>query len=237
MTKFLNISVDNTLGGNSPSDVAVSSQKAVKEYIDAHSGGGGSTAVDNLSITRNSSLQIQTVGVIDSNNTTNAIKTWTGTKAQYDAIASKDANTLYNITDDTDVTLTLLEALYPIGSVYITTANTCPLSTLISGSTWELVSSGRVLQGADSGHSAGTTIEAGLPNVKGKFGAWESNASHLVANDGPFKTVNNVSGGEQNGNGRWITTEMDLSIANSIYGNSTTVQPPAYVVNIYRRTV
>lgn len=29
-----------------------------------------------------------------------ALKYWTGTKAQYDAIATKDANTLYNITDD-----------------------------------------------------------------------------------------------------------------------------------------
>jgi hypothetical protein len=36
MTKFLNISTDNTLGGSSPSDVAVSSQKAVKEYVDSH---------------------------------------------------------------------------------------------------------------------------------------------------------------------------------------------------------
>lgn len=147
MTKFLNISTDNTLGGNSPSDEVVSSQKALKNYIDAHSGGGGSVTVDGKSITRNSSLEIQTIGVIDSNNTTNAIKTWTGTKAQYDAIATKDANTLYNITDDTDVSLTVLEALYPVGSVYITTANTCPLGTLISGSTWELVSSGIVQAG------------------------------------------------------------------------------------------
>ena len=39
MTKFLNISVDDTLGGDSPSDETVSSQKALKTYIDAHSGG------------------------------------------------------------------------------------------------------------------------------------------------------------------------------------------------------
>lgn len=32
MTKFLNISTDNTLGGNSPSDETVSSQKAIKAY-------------------------------------------------------------------------------------------------------------------------------------------------------------------------------------------------------------
>lgn len=41
MSKFLNISTDNTLGGNSPSDVLVASQKAIKEYVDSQSGGGG----------------------------------------------------------------------------------------------------------------------------------------------------------------------------------------------------
>lgn len=35
MSKFLNISTDNTLGGNASSNEIVSSQKAIKEYIDA----------------------------------------------------------------------------------------------------------------------------------------------------------------------------------------------------------
>ena len=35
MTKFLNISTDNTLGGNSPSDDVVSSQKAIKTALNA----------------------------------------------------------------------------------------------------------------------------------------------------------------------------------------------------------
>lgn len=38
MTKFLNISTDNTLGGNSPSDDTVSSQKAIKAYVDSQTG-------------------------------------------------------------------------------------------------------------------------------------------------------------------------------------------------------
>ena len=38
MTKFLNISTDNTLGGASPSDETVSSQKAIKEYVDGLDG-------------------------------------------------------------------------------------------------------------------------------------------------------------------------------------------------------
>lgn len=37
MTKFLNISTDTTLGGSSASDEVVSSQKAIKTYIDANS--------------------------------------------------------------------------------------------------------------------------------------------------------------------------------------------------------
>lgn len=42
MSKFLNISTDNTLGGNSAADDVVSSQKAIKDYIDGHSGTWGS---------------------------------------------------------------------------------------------------------------------------------------------------------------------------------------------------
>lgn len=34
----------------------------------------------------------------------------------------------------------LLSSLYPVGSIYIGTQNTCPLASLISGSQWELVS-------------------------------------------------------------------------------------------------
>ena len=37
-TKFLNISTDKTLGGNSPSDSTVFSQKAIKDYVDSQTG-------------------------------------------------------------------------------------------------------------------------------------------------------------------------------------------------------
>lgn len=148
---------------------------------------------------------------------------------------------------------TILSALYPVGSIYIGTQSTCPLATLISGSTWELVSAGRVLQGSDSGHNAGTTIEAGLPNHTHHIGVhnaqrqsdgggyipWDSfNAGSVIVNSG-------VNG--ESGNGNWTDRDptqynydrpqmTNASDDNSIYGNSNTVQPPAYVVNIWRRT-
>lgn len=127
----------------------------------------------------------------------------------------------------------ILEALYPVGSVYITTANTCPLSTLISGSTWELVSSGRVLQGADSGHSAGTTIEAGLPNITGDF----KTTQWADINSGAF--IRDYTAGNfvaQGSNYPDVGVNFDASRSSSIYGNSSTVQPPAYCVNIWKRT-
>lgn len=107
----------------------------IENNIISAQSGGSAVEIDNITITENATNKLQAIGVIDSN-TSNAIKTWTGTKAQYDAIASKDGNTLYNITDDTDVTLTLLEALYPVGSIYIGKTTACPLQTLGVG-TWE----------------------------------------------------------------------------------------------------
>lgn len=62
-SKFLNLSTDTTLGGNAPSDEIVSSQKAIKAYVDNHSGGGGGsyTAGDGIDITND----VISVGDID----------------------------------------------------------------------------------------------------------------------------------------------------------------------------
>ena len=43
-SQFLNVDIDNTLGGSSASDKKVPSQKAVKDYVDAHSTGSPSFA-------------------------------------------------------------------------------------------------------------------------------------------------------------------------------------------------
>ena len=55
--------------------------------------------IDELSITANSSNKMQASGIIDSNSS-NVVRTWTGTKEEYDAIGTKNARTLYYITDD-----------------------------------------------------------------------------------------------------------------------------------------
>ena len=56
--------------------------------------------IDNLSITNNSNNEIQAVGVINRKDNATSIKTWTGTKEEYDALEVKNNSTLYYITDD-----------------------------------------------------------------------------------------------------------------------------------------
>ncbi len=194
--------------------------------------------LDNSTISLNSSDELQSIAV-KNQNTSGVVKTWTGTLSQYNSIQTKDQDTIYYITDDTDITLSVLEALYPVGSIYIGTQSTCPLVTLISGSTWTLVSSGRVLQGADSDHAAGTTIAAGLPNITGQFGNYDDSQAQTLAS-GAFSKVTSAGNGDWTGTNsntrQYQLINFNASRSSSIYGNSSTVQPPAFVVNIWQRT-
>ena len=192
---------------------------------------------DGVSITKNSDNEFQTVGVIDQNNTSTSIKTWVGTRSEYITLLNNnqiDQYTLYNITDDVDVPKSLLETIYPVGAIYIGTMNICPLSALFG--TWEKVSSGRVLQGSDENHNPGTTIAAGLPNITGEFDTttWPERQDSARGVFGK-----KARGGTCFAQGSYAYDEhyfFDASRSSSIYGNSTTVQPPAFVVNIWKRT-
>lgn len=198
--------------------------------------------IDNKSITTNLSDELQTVGIIDQNNTSTAIKTWTGTKAQYDAIVTKDGNTLYNITDDTDVTLSLLELLYPVGSIYIGTMATCPLATLGIG-TWQLVAADRVLQGAGTRGSVGSTVNESLPNIatSGMYtrgNVWTTNGASI--SNGPFygtavQYYYNITNDSSGSHDRFVNYSFDASRSSSTYQDSAPVQQDAYLVNIWER--
>lgn len=129
----------------------------------------------------------------------------------------------------------MLQSMFPVGSIYLSVTDTCPLAGLFG--TWEKVSSGRVLQGSDETNAAGNTIEAGLPNITGSTGAMYGEGGLPVS--GAFTTVKGSYTGCTSGSG-WRkadhTLNLDASDSSSIYGNSETVQPPAYVVNIWKRT-
>ena len=134
-----------------------------------------------------------------------------------------------------------LAKLYPVGSIYLSVNDTNP-GTFIGG-TWELVGSGKTLWGADASHAAGTTIDAGLPNMTGwlqfsagGYGADNSKLGGAFYADGYFSGgTNGYAGGSGNGT-LYQGLHIDASRSNAIYGNSSTVQPPAYVVYMWKRT-
>ena len=174
--------------------------------------------------------------VVDNNS--GSLNFWSGTKAQYDAIVTKDANTLYNITDDTNPTLSMLELLYPVGSIYIGTMSACPLQTLGVG-TWQLVATDRVLQGAGTRGDVGDTINESLPNHK--------HVETFVFSEGlrPLASVYGAqaTGGNTKSIGENLThtsndsvdKALTYSADNATYQDNAPVQQDAYVVNIWER--
>lgn len=135
---------------------------------------------------------------------------------------------------------TLLSGVWPVGSIYIGTQSTCPLATLISGSTWVkvegryLLASG-TLTGTSETYSATNTVPSGLPNVSGITGSY-GNHNESFTGSGAFYEFEKTWGiGDTDPNSPRIAFEASRS--NSTYGQSDAVRAPAYVVNVWRRTV
>ena len=123
---------------------------------------------------------------------------------------------------------------FPVGSIYQSTARTSPAA--LFGGTWQEIAQNRVLMGAGSGHAAGSTVEAGLPNITGSFVADVKKGEHKVS--GAFTAGNVIaSTGEYNSFSDVYKFSLDASKSNAIYGRSATVQPAAYYVHIWRRVV
>lgn len=106
------------------------------------------------------------------------------------------------------------------------------------GGSWEEIASERVLMGASSTHAAGTTVKAGLPNLKGSFSGVASTAYPNLSNSGAL-SINTNNGGltgyEGGSYGSNCTVSFDASKSSAIYGRSSTVQPAAYYVHIWHR--
>ena len=68
---------------------------------------------------------------------------------------------------------------HPVGGIFQTVSTTSPAA--LFGGTWQEIAFNRVLMGAGSGHAAGTTVEAGLPNITGSFVADVKKGEHKVS--------------------------------------------------------
>ena len=141
-----------------------------------------------------------------------------------------------------------LLAAHPVGSIYQTISPENPAVTF-GGGTWEKIAQDRVLMGASDTHLAGTTVEAGLPNIKGSFEARPHMSGNkfaggsITGGDGKLfahsiQTSNNINNSMTEAGNAYKSDVVffNASASNSIYGASTTVQPPAYFTYTWLRT-
>jgi hypothetical protein len=147
------------------------------------------------------------------------------------------------LTVDADGTLSADSALaaYPVGSIFQTVSRTSPAA--LFGGTWQEIAQNRVLMGAGSAYAAGTTVEAGLPNITGSLREANADSSPFRGSKASLKSsgalkfveINTSWGGYRGDSGSTYDVYFDASSSSSIYGRSYTVQPAAYYVHIWRR--
>lgn len=141
-----------------------------------------------------------------------------------------------------------LLAAHPVGSIYQTISPENPAVTF-GGGTWEKIAQDRALMGASNAHPAGTTAEAGLPNITGEYlkrkvinSANEvyndtqiaKKAFKVITSDTKLNSIQLVTSSVSTVGGESVL--FDASHSNPIYGASNTVQPPAYFTYTWLRT-
>lgn len=124
----------------------------------------------------------------------------------------------------------IIDMLLPVGTIYMTeNANFDPNKSWGVG-VWVKTAIDRVLQGTNDKNKVGTTIEAGLPNITGhmNLGVWDGVSGAFKQSEYKIRTAYT----EQE---EFNSTDFDASLSNHIYGSSSTVQPPAELVFIWKR--
>ena len=130
---------------------------------------------------------------------------------------------------------------YPVGSISQSTDPTSPAA--LFGGSWQEIAQNRVLMGASYAHAAGTTVEAGLPNITGQLPGIKSIGYNGISDypiSGAFAWTNTKSTNFSYSDGddaplNIYQAAFDASKSNAIYGRSSTVQPAAYYVHIWHR--
>ena len=111
------------------------------------------------------------------------------------------------------------------------------------GGTWERIED-CTIWGASDTHPAGTTVEAGLPNITGTAIFRPFNSQYktglIWSSTGVFSDKkDNTEISESIATDSFATNNQtfyfDASASNPVYGASDTVQPPAYCLYIWRR--
>lgn len=130
----------------------------------------------------------------------------------------------------------------PVGSYFLTETEDDP--NVLFGGRWQKLTGRYVLQCSDDYYKAGTTVEAGLPDIVGCIKLELPGGGSPISDAGTEALYTDYSATSINGyamDDSHVTrstdnyVHFDASRSSSIYGNSDTVQPPARIVNVWKR--
>lgn len=170
-----------------------------------------------------------------------AAKTWDPTQYVQSVTASNGKVTVTKGGGASTI-INLIDTFYPVGTVYMSADKNKTKANFpfMQYGTWTEVPANLCLQTGNAS-AAGTKKGAGLPNIKGQvttgarkmdeFSDRSSGAlrvSEYGANKSAYKDGANTRG--------YQIVTLDASRSSSIYGASSTVQPPAYIVRAWVRT-
>ena len=127
--------------------------------------------------------------------------------------------------------------MYPVNSIYLSIDERNP-NTIFGFGSWKKISQNKCLMGAnDTNTSLGQNVDAGLPlpnaSVSVKIPSGYSKATSKSNAGNRLTRTSKSSPSDDTGD---FTPTSNITFNNSgVYGKSTTVQPPALIVNIWQR--
>lgn len=125
---------------------------------------------------------------------------------------------------------------HPVGSLWATMSDDDP-AVVFGGGGWKKLGECRVLQCADDDHPAGTTEEAGLPDIQGYLGDSYGESGSFWNVGGAFTARTTGTRFRRTADNNTSQMELDFKASsyNPIYGKSDTVQMKSIYANIWQR--
>ena len=160
-------------------------------------------------------------------------------KASKDTVLDPDGNAIFYSKAEVEAKIKEILAAqreedYAKVRYWVSDDPTSPASFI--GGTWERIEN-RFIMGASDTHSAGTTVEAGLPSPWGQINAVLFAGMSNPDNGGFFKLAYTGTKWKSVAQGTYGDIwQSNITIRNNgLFGKSDTVQPPAYCMYIWRR--
>ena len=148
--------------------------------------------------------------------------------------------------------LSIIDMIYPVGSIYISLDKDFDPNNAWQGTTWELLKEGLFIEATQNNEKVGMEIQAGIPNIKGDTvtSCWGNTNGCNYRPNGAFRIKDDKDYYDlphpiswaflDGGNNYTILVKggyMDASLYNSIYKDDcNTVQPNSIKAKVWKRT-